>query len=261
MDASVPIFPQTLSPLERDLFPAGDCHFEELVEEYRLQLCPDRGPVHLAGMTSMAQCRAAILAAGEKGCGPVWVSWQCDEEGESPTGVQMLAALIVAEGMGAAAFGVECPRWEPVLARLAPYASIPLFWAEEGRLALWDYEPGRKDPDSIPCATGTQPCFVTRMVDVGEELECGPDLLEDIIAAGDDPVGAVKIAVLDSDDVEVFAREQYAVDKALCLWADVPDLLESALRVYQGRALYDGTGELEPEELERLVKRYGLNVL
>lgn len=261
MDASVPIFQQTVGSLGLDVFPAGEQHFEELVAEYRSRLTAGGGAVHVAGMTTMAECRAAILAAGETDNAPVWVSWQCDGDGESPTRVHMLAALIVAEGMGAAAFGVECACREPVLTELARYASIPLFWVENGRISLWDYEPGEQDPDSIPCATGTDPCFVTRTVDVGEELECGPDLLEDIIDAEDDPVGAVKITVLDSDDVEVFAREQYAVDKALCLWSDVPELLEAALRVYQGRALYDGTGDLEPAELERLVKTYGLNVL
>lgn len=263
MDAAVPIFQLTLGPLGLDVPPAGECSFEAVVEEYRSRMETAKGAVHIGGMTTMAECRAAILAAGEKGNAPVWVSWNCDEDGESPTRVHMLAALIVAEGMGAAAFGVECSRpvAEEQLARLARYASIPLFRVEEGRIFLWEYEPVEQDPDSIPCATGTEPCFITRYVDVGEELECGPDLLEDIIDAEDDPVGAVKIAILDMDDVEVFAREQYAVDKALCLWSDVPDLLEAALRVYQGRALYDGTGDLEPEELERLTGKYGLIVL
>ena len=94
-----------------------------------------------------------------------------------------------------------------------------------------------------------------------KELECTPDLLEDIIEAEDDPVGAVKIAILERDDVDIFAQHQYAVRKALCLWSDVPELLEAALRVYQGRAFYDGTGELEPEELDRLSRKYGLIVL
>ena len=41
----------------------------------------------------------------------------------------------------------------------------------------------------------------------------------------------------------------------------MPELLEGALRVYQGRAFYDGTGALEPEELEKLSRKYGLIVL
>ncbi len=263
MDASVPIFERMVGPLGLDVPPAGEHTFEELVEKYRTQLKGTSGPIHINCMITMSECRAAILAAGECGCGPVWVSWGCDEDGESPARVHMLAALFVAEGMGAAAFGLNCPEElaEEQLAELAPYASIPLFYVEEGKPVVWPYEPEEHDPDVIPCASGTTACFVTRTVDVGEELECTPDLLEDIIDAEDDPVGAVKISILELDDVYAFAEEQYAITKALCLWSDVPELLESALRVYQGRAFYDGTGELEPEELERLSKKYGLIVL
>ncbi len=263
MDAPVPIFRQTLGPLGLDIPPAGETTFDELVELYRARLTPGKGPVHINCMTTMAECRAAILAAGELGCGPFWVSWACDGDGESATRVHMLAALFVAEGMGAAAFGLNC---RPAMAaelmeELIPYASIPLFQVYDGEVTPWPYEPQEHDPDVIPCATGTAPCFVTRTVDVGEEIECTPDLLEDIIAAEDNPVGAVKIAIMEQDDVDIFAEHQYAIREALCLWSDVPELLEGALRVYQGRAFYDGTGELEPAELARLSAKYGLIVL
>ncbi len=263
MDASVPIFEQLLGPLGRDVPPAGEHSFEELVEAYRSRLTVGGGAVHINCMLTMAECRAAILAAGEMGCGPVWVSWGCDEDGQSPSRVHMLAALFVAEGMGVAAFGVNCPEEmaKEQLAELEPYASIPLFYVVEGKPVVWAYEPAEHDPDVIPCATGTEACFVTCTVDVGDELECTPDLLEDIIDSEDDPVGAMKISILEQDDVDMFAEEQYAIAKALCLWSDVPELLEAALRVYQGRAFYDGTGDLEQSDLEPLSKKYGLIVL
>lgn len=263
MDASVPIFQQTVGPLGLDVAPSGEASFEELVDAYRCRLAPVPGAVHINCMTTMAEGRAAILAAGERGCGPLWVSWACDEEGESAAGVDVLAALFVAEGMGAAAFGLNCREEEALgqLERLAHYASVPLFYVREGKPVPYPYTRREQDPDVIPCATGTAPCFVTRTVDVGEELECTPNLLEDIIAAEDNPVGAVKIAILEQDDVDIFAGDQYAIREALCLWSDVPELLEAALRVYQGRAFYDGTGDLEPHELERLSRKYGLIVL
>lgn len=263
MDASVPIFEQMIGPLGLDVPPAGEHTFEELVEKYRSRLTAEGGAVHINCMITMAECRAAILAAGERGCGPLWVSWGCDEDGESPARVHMLAALFVAEGMGAAAFGLNCSEAlaKEQLAELAPYASVPLFYVVDGNPVVWPYEPAEHDPDVIPCASGTAACFVTRTVDVGEDVECTPDLLEDIIDAEDDPVGAMKISILEQDDVDAFAEEQYAITKALCLWSDVPELLEGALRVYQGRAFYDGTGDLEPEELARLSRLYGLIVL
>ena len=263
MDASVPLFQQTLGPLGLDVPPMGETDFEELVAEYRARLTPGQGPVHLAGMTAMAECRAALMAARETDCSPVWVSWTCGEDGESPTRVHMLAALFVSEGLRAAAFGVDCPEEaaQERMAELAQYARIPLFRVKAGEVVPFPYERGADDPDVIPCATGTAPCFVTRTVDVGEEIECGPDLLEDIIAAEDNPVGAVKIAIHEEDDVDIFAQNQYAVREALCLWSDVPELMDKALRVYQGRAFYDGTGGLKRPELERLSRLYGLIVL
>ena len=41
----------------------------------------------------------------------------------------------------------------------------------------------------------------------------------------------------------------------------LPQLLEQALRYYQGRAFYDGTGDLDQQELKVLSNRYGLIVL
>lgn len=263
MDAAVPIFHKCLGPLGLDIAPAGEAEFDQLVEIYRDQLGPGQGAVHINGMVGMAECRAALLAARELGYGPVWVSWSCNEDGESITRVQMLAALFVAEGMGAAAFGLNCPKELALqlLNQVKEYASVPLFYVWQGEVTTYPYQVREKDPDVIPCATGTAPCFVTRTVDVGEELECTPKLLEDIIQAEDDPVGAVKISILEQDDVDIFAQHQYAVNKALCLWSDVPELLEQALRYYQGRAFYDGTGDLDAQELKILSNRYGLIVL
>ena len=264
MDGAIPNFRQVLGPMGLDVAPAGKQPFEGLVQAYQARLQGAvEGPVHINCMMTMAECRAAILAVREAGLGSPWVSWACGEDGESVTRVHMLAALFVAEGMGAAAFGVNCrPELaQAVLGQLEQYAQIPLFYSWDGATRAHPYVPRPQDPDVIPCASSTAPCFLTRTVDVGEELTCGPNLLEDIIRAEDDPVGAVKIAVRSQDDVDIFAQNQYAVREALCLWSDVPGLLEAALRVYQGRAFYDGTGELAGDELAWLSDRYGLIVL
>ena len=70
--------------------------------------------------------------------------------------------------------------------------------------------------------------------------------MEDILEAEEEsPQGALKIAILEEDDLDIFAENQYVVKDALCLWSDVPELLEKALRLYQGRAFWDGTGDLD----------------
>ena len=119
------------------------------------------------------------------------------------------------------------------------------------------------DPDVIPCASEREARFITPDVDVGETIPCTPNLLEEILEAEEErPQGALKISILREDDLDLFAENQYAVQDALCLWTDVPELLERALRLYQGRAFWDGTaGEIEAEFLAEMSRRYGFILL
>lgn len=237
--------------------------FEQAVAAYAMQFRRSArfGSIWISGLSTLAQGRAALLAAQV----PIWCTYRCDREGRTQAGVDVLAALIVLEGMGCAAFGLESlDGSEPaVLAeqyeRLAPYACIPLLWPDESR------QPGRRfltgtaleDPDIIPCASGTEACFLTPDVDVGETLRCGPDLVAEILRC-EGTHGALKIAILDEDDVFAFVEAQYAIRDALCIWTDVPEYLEKALRLYQGRAFWDGTVDLEGDFLDRMSARYGL---
>ena len=249
----------------------------------------------------MAQARAALLGVRQAGLTqPLLVVCRCDEEGRTPSGGDVLACGIVMQGMGAAAFGLRCPdpgALEEQLARLRQYLDLPLIagageggcaahvpaWAAAGARVFLSaarpegvstlagalegvdfsaFPPVERDPDVIPCASETEARFITPDVDVGETIQCSPNLLEDILTAEEEsPVGALRIAILEQDDVDLFAQEQYAIRDALCLWSDVPELMEAALRAYQGRAFYDGTAGLEPEVLDRLRRTYGLILL
>ena len=166
------------------------------------------------------------------------------------------------------AFARRTPQWAAAGVRIfgGCCGTTPVHIAALGQaMAAVDFSafpPVEKDPDVIPCASEKEARFITPDVDVGETIQCTDHLMEDILEAEEErPVGALKIEVLDTDDLEIFAREQYAVRDALCLWSDVPELLEGALRAYQGRAFYDGTAELEPEFLARMSEKYGLILL
>lgn len=312
-----------LAPTGQFIIPFGDMSFEELVEIYAEQAAA----LESAGVDlfliettmTMAEARAAVLAVKAASEKPVVVTFTCDENGRTLSGTDVLAALIVMQGMGVSAFGLNCSAGPDMLLeqlkRLTPYASVPLVAkpnaglpvTEDGKTVFpcgpaefasyvpalaeagvrifggccgttpahiaalkaaaeaVDYArfiPPERDPDVIPCASEKEARFITPDVDVGEVIECGPDLLEDILEAEENsPQGALKIAVLEEDDVEIFAENQYAVRDALCLWSDVPELLERALRVYQGRAFWDGTGDLERPFLEEMARKYGLVLL
>lgn len=304
-----------LAPAGLALIPFGESSFEEMVAVYTEQAAA----LEIAGvdlfvletMTDMAQARAAVLACKSVSDKPVWVTFTCDDEGRTPAGTDVLAGLIVMQGMGVSAFGINCTNPADTaeqLERLTPYASIPLIAKpsaglpgaccvpEElagfvpryaaagarifggccgagpahvaalaqamGQVDFAAFRTVERDPDVIPCASEKEARFITPDVDVGETIECTPDLMEDILVAEEiSPQGALKIAILEEDDLDIFAENQYVVKDALCLWSDVPELLEKALRLYQGRAFWDGTGDLEEDFLREMAERYGLVLL
>lgn len=312
-----------LAPTGKFIEPFGEYTFEKLVDVYTEQAAAlEKAGVDLflvETTMTMPEARAAVLAIRSVSERPVLVSFTCDENGRTLSGTDVLAALIVMQGMGVSAFGLNCSsgpdRMLEQIRRLSPYARVPLLAKPNAGLpemvdgrAVYHCPPEEfasytralaeagvrvfggccgttpahiaalkaavdaidfaafpaveHDPDVIPCASETEARFITPDVDVGEEIQCSSDLMEDILEAEEErPVGALKIEVLDTDDLEIFAREQYAVRDALCLWSDVPELLEGALRAYQGRAFYDGTAELEPEFLARMSEKYGLILL
>ena len=58
------------------------------------------------------------------------------------------------------------------------------------------------------------------------------------------------------EDIDALTDVQYLLSKPLCLVCDDAELLEAALRTYQGRALYEGA--LPESALLPLCDRYGL---
>ncbi len=312
-----------LGPTGQAIPPFGDVSFELLVAIYTEQAAA----LELAGVdlfvietaVTMPEARAAMLAVRSVSNKPVLVSFTCDEDGRTPSGTDVLAALIVMQGMGASAFGLNCGAGPEAileqLRRLTPSATIPLLAKPSAGLPTMEggeaqypctpeelaalvpelaaagvrlfggccgagpeyiaalrkavekvdfasFPPVEHDPDVIPCASETEARFITPDVDVGEGIECTSDLLEDILEAEEEsPQGALKIEILEEDDLLLFAEHQYVIKDALCLSSDVPELLEGALRAFQGRAFWDGTEELEDTFLEEMRQRYGLILL
>jgi 5-methyltetrahydrofolate--homocysteine methyltransferase len=301
--------------------PQGDSDIETLVAVYAQQvssLAKAGADWFLAdSMTNVAEARAAILAVRETVRRPVFVTFACDGDGRTETGGDILAALIICQGMGAAGFGIgrfsgDLSALLEQIQRLSLHAQIPLMvlpsaqpgsspWKPEAIAAaapvfaqagvrIWggcasvphlaalraavdaidfsrldqaaELEASVQPWDSdLPCASEREAQFISPLIDVGEEVVCSPHFVEDLLAAEEAPTGACKIVLDDQDDVDIFAENQYMIEEALCLSSDSPVLLERALRLYNGRAFYDGTGDLEPEVLLPLVEKYGLIVL
>lgn len=122
----------------------------------------------------------------------------------------------------------------------------------------------RKELSSVPvkhpgCSGQSLTAATERDVfEIGFDTSCSEiflcdDDLEDNIMDSD---GLITVRIETDDDVSVFAECQYAVRNPLCILCNDAVLLEKALRVYQGIALYDGT--LSEEALAPLERKYGM---
>ena len=116
--------------------------------------------------------------------------------------------------------------------------------------------PAPKHTDLLPAATEKLPCYLPTNAGHGPVLTAGPDLEDRLADAldGSEPMVALRVAAW--EDIDALTDVQYLLSKPLCLVCDDAELLEAALRAYQGRALYEGT--LPEAALLPLCDRYGL---
>ena len=116
------------------LEPLGDLTFDELYDIYHEQAeaLEEAGVDMYAIETIMTvpDARAALLAVRDVSDKPVLVSFTCDASGKTLTGTDICAALVIMQGMGADAFGLNCSTGPAEMLeqfrRLGEYAMIPL---------------------------------------------------------------------------------------------------------------------------------------
>ena len=116
--------------------------------------------------------------------------------------------------------------------------------------------PAPEHTDLLPAATEKLPCYLPTDAGHGPVLTAGPDLEDRLADAldGSEPMVALRVAAW--EDIDALTDVQYLLSKPLCLVCDDAELLEAALRAYQGRALYEGA--LPESALLPLCGRYGL---
>lgn len=304
-----------ISPTGLFLSPLGEASFEELVDIYAEQAAGlEQAGVDLfvvETMMTLADARAAVLAIRSVSDRPIFVTFTCDESGRCLSGTDVAAALVVLQGMGVSAFGLNCStgpeQMLKQLRRLRDYARVPLIAKPNAGMPVtvdgkttydctpeefvrWvpdmlqagtaifggccgtdeDYiaalagalknakfvRPEPKYPDLLPAATEKDVCYLP--VDAGHgPVVSGAEHMEDgLTDALEDGFPMVAVAINSWEDVDALADCQYMISKPLCLVCDQADLLEAALRIYQGRALYEGG--LSEEELKPLVGKYGV---
>lgn len=302
------------------LEPLGDLSFDELYGIYREQAeaLEEAGVDMYAIETVMTvpDARAALLAVRDVSDKPVLVSFTCDAGGRTMTGTDVCAALVIMQGMGADAFGLNCSTGPAEMLgqfrRLGEYAEIPLAVKPNAGMpqvrngeTVYDCGPDEfaeyteafmqagavmfggccgTGPEHIrklrtslegstvnkQAHTGSQPehsgkviCATEKDVfvfDPGVQAErvlaCNAELEEKIKAENRRGSAVIAVQIQSEEDLDEFAAAQYTIRRPLCIVCEDVKLLDRALALYQGRALY--AGGLPEDELLPLAKRYGL---
>lgn len=122
-----------MSPTGLFCEPFGETAFIELINFYSEQALALKSAgvdfIVIETMMSLTEVRAAILGAWHAAL-PVFVTVTVDERGRTLSGTDVLSALVTAQSLGAAAFGLNCSCGADGMAehfrRIAPYAKIPL---------------------------------------------------------------------------------------------------------------------------------------
>lgn len=118
----------------RQLYPIGKLMLEELIDVYKEQIrCLEKAKVDLLvveTMMSLAEARAALIAAKETCDLPVVISMTYNEDGRTLYGTDPETAVVVLQSLGADAIGINCSTGPeemiPLVERMKKYANIPI---------------------------------------------------------------------------------------------------------------------------------------
>lgn len=238
--------------------------------------------------------RAAVLAMTDLSGGPLMVELPVDADGRMADGTDCLAAVAVLQRIGVStiiltaqepidltdalhviapyarvSLGVRCPAvW---LLRDLALPNVELFLPVHGervrRLAdlvrrrtqlVQPLSIPRAEEDVVLAPDGRDVHFIDWTTSISDEIPCDHALDERLIELEDQAPAAFKLLLEEEEDVITLEENLYMITRPVCLCAESPELLEKALRVYAGLALYDGTWEQEPRILKYFTEKYGL---
>ncbi len=272
-------------------YPVTEQYIELCKQAFRPRLHDHASFYYLRGAADFRTLRAAVLAFTDMSGRTLIAELTAGEDGRMPDGVDCLAAVGVLQRIGVSTviFTAEQPeQLEDALARVAPYArisigaSVPASWlragvrltnvevllppAHESALRIWDAlesytggrTAGRDHDDYILAPDGYNAHFIDAVTNISDEIECDHRLEERLLEIEDEEAAALKLVLHEEDELYNLEEDLYMLSRPVCLCAEDPELLEKALRIYVGLAIYDGTWEQEPAVLKYFCKKYGM---
>ena len=279
-------------PLDPDReAPWTEAYIERCKQTFRPLLDVDAAFWYLRGAVDFSALRAAVLALTELSARPIVTGLPMAEGERLLDNTDGVAAVGVLQRIGVSTViltGDDREALEDALERLAPYARLsigvrcPLAWYEEGltltntELVLPAHGENAADllrvldrpvlrhierddlQEYILAPDGRDAHFVDPTTDISDEIECGAHLSERLIELEDEEAAAFKLLIEEESDLAALEEEMYMISRPICLCAEDPALLERALRIYCGLALYDGTWEQDEDVLRSFEQKYGM---
>lgn len=248
--------------------------------------------IYIRMKQSLHALRAAVLAVTDQSGLGIMAEIPVDEDGRTADGSSAMAVVGILQRIGVA--GVIL-RGEPedvddVIAELAPYANLALgvsvdphrlhemqnlssveFYKtsepDDVEVLLSSAPPscGKNEPDVdedyILAPVGVHAHFVDATIDISDPIDLEDRFGEKLLELEDQWSGALKLEINTEDDIYLLDEVQYMLGRPVCLAAENPELLEQALRVFDGIALYDGTWDLDSDIFDYFRQHYGLVAL
>lgn len=236
--------------------------------------------------------RAAVLAVTDQSGLGILVEMPVDEDGRTGDGSSALAVMGIMQRIGVAGVILtgEPEDVDDAIEELAPYANIALGVSVEPHeldemkhlqsvefyhtsdlehvrriLERAPESTGKNEPeadeDYILAPVGVHTHFVDATIDISDPIDLEDNFGENLLDLEDQWSGAWKLEISTPYDVHLLAENQYMLERPVCLEAENPELLEEALRVFDGIALYDGTWELDEDIFDYFRQHYGLVAL
>ncbi|MGM9612135.1 MAG: hypothetical protein ACI3XZ_01395 [Butyricicoccus sp.] len=260
-------------------------------EAFRPRMQDKAAFYYLRGAEDFRSLRAAVLALTDMSGRTIIAELHVDEEGRMADGTDCLAAVGVLQRIGVSTVilsAADPEALEDALERIAPYArlsvgvSVPCAWlragvkltnvevllpaAHESALRVWQalvgYTGGRtvgRDHDDVILAPdGCNAHFIDAVTDISDEIDCDHHLEENLLEMEDQEASALKVLIHEEDDLYNLETDLYMLSRPVCLCAENPELLEKALRIYSGLAIYDGTWEQDLTLVKYFSEKYGM---
>lgn len=282
----------TCPPLEADReAPWTEDYIARCREAFAPAMRADAAFWYLRGAVDFRALRAAVLAVTDLSGRAIVTGLPMAEGDRLIDNTDCVAAVGVLQRIGVATVILSADdkeALEDALERLAPYARLsigvrcPLSWMD-GDLTLTNTElllpmPGepaaglleaadrptlcrieRDDLEEyILCPDGRDAHFIDPTTDISDEIECGARLDERLLELEDEEAAAFKLLIEEESDLGTLEECMYMISRPICLCAENPELLERALRIYCGLALYDGTWEQDEHVVRYFEEKYGM---